>query len=649
MSRDLPHAAGAKFDAKFDGRCKGCDTAVYAGDRMQYIDDEAVCEECGDAAVQANHEAVRASAERWRQEERAKDPEAWDRRQAAVKKWTDSVKARAAAENNREWVTAPGSTPGWVLNPDFEPSSEQDVTVTTETTIEPGIQALMAAGLLQGQEPGGDGICHATIEAAGIITEVDIPVPVDPPAAKTRAPRKSRAKAPAEALSVDIAEGPAAALAQQRERAAELQRAADSFNVQDVVPKCDAPGCTLLANHGGPHDPAPVIPTPSTAVDNSLQMALQSSIDSGVMTPEVAASLGWVPPGVAVMDPEPASPWVDPAPDYHSTQPAQPAAATPRTREPLAEFTADPSTPRASLFLDALAGARSVAEEDAILAALDELPAYVGGANRTGLKAELLGIITSAIDNHPRSQQKRIGPSEIGTECDHCLAAKLAEWDQVERGAWLPTVGTAVHSWIQEAIEAHPEGPRGTRRFLAERRVLVGTIDGVEITGSTDLVDTVAGWTWDWKIVGATTLKSAKVGPSRQYVVQQMLYGRGWNMLGVKVTHVGIAYLPRNAVSLQSSVFWSMPYDEKIATDALERADAMARNLRALAALGTEVRDNYITGLPRWRSSRQPVNGVEQLVEGNSHEGAITCHDCPRYADYPADPAEALKQLDGLL
>jgi hypothetical protein len=182
-----------------------------------------------------------------------------------------------------------------------------------------------------------------------------------------------------------------------------------------------------------------------------------------------------------------------------------------------------------------------------------------------------------------------------------------------------------------------------------ETRVAVGEIDGEEITGSTDLADVVAGWTWDWKIVGPTTLKSAKVKPSRRYVVQQMLYARGWNRMGVKMTHVGIAYLPRNAMSLNAAVWWSAPYDEQVALDALDRATNMARNLKAMVAVGgTATRDQYITSLPRWRE--WVPEGQSLKFTGNHATGRIVCQDCPRYPDYPSgEPGADTGQLDGLM
>jgi len=243
---------------------------------------------------------------------------------------------------------------------------------------------------------------------------------------------------------------------------------------------------------------------------------------------------------------------------------------------------------------------------------------FDGSSPQLALK-EYRHVIEQAILNQPRSLQKRIGPSEIGTPCDHCLAAKLAGWEQTEQGVpWLPTVGTAVHAYLEEAFIRH-ENLRGAQhngglRYLTERRVDVGEIDGETITGSTDLFDTVTGMVIDHKLVGTTTLNKARSkGPSDTYRVQAHLYGRGWVRAGFDVAHVAICFLPRNDVSLNTAVLWTEPYDEQIAIAALARAERLARSLKALAAISTEARDEWINNLPR----------------------ADQCWDCARYHSQP--------------
>lgn len=241
--------------------------------------------------------------------------------------------------------------------------------------------------------------------------------------------------------------------------------------------------------------------------------------------------------------------------------------------------------------------------------------AYVGGDPTVAL-AEARSIIEHSITHQPRSLQKRIGPSELGTPCDHCLAAKLAGWTRTDDGIpWLPYVGTAVHAALEEAFiqwdndlnTVHKAG----RRYLAEQSVMVGHLAGEEIWGSCDLFDLEVGMTVDWKIVGASTLRTAKKGPSPVYRTQAHLYGRGWANAGYTVRHVAIAYLPRNSVSLGDAIWWTEPYDPAISEQALERANRLHANLTALASISTEAQDAWITSLPRDRG----------------------CYDCSRFPD----------------
>lgn len=239
------------------------------------------------------------------------------------------------------------------------------------------------------------------------------------------------------------------------------------------------------------------------------------------------------------------------------------------------------------------------------------------GVEPAGALKEARHTIEHAITYQPRSLQKRIGPSEIGTACDHCLAAKLAGWQQNERGVpWLPYIGTSVHEklehvFLQENFALHDSGQ--PMRYLMEQKTMVGQIGGVDIWGSTDLVDLAAGMTVDWKIVGASTLKKAKSGPSPVYHVQADLYAKGWNDAGIRIDHVAIAFLPRNAVSLDQAIWWTQPHDRSRAQAALDRANRLHNNLTVLESISTQARDTWITGL-----ARDP-----------------DCFDCARYQDAP--------------
>lgn len=268
------------------------------------------------------------------------------------------------------------------------------------------------------------------------------------------------------------------------------------------------------------------------------------------------------------------------------------------------------------------------AADGALEAALDALAPYAGPVTHKDVERFIEGVkdfLVETIDNHPRSQQITIGPSEIGIECDHCLAAKLAGWRERREGAWLPTVGTAVHEWLErKVIEAMVGKLAQERNWLTELTVFCGYINGTEIWGHVDLVDVMAGILLDWKITGVTTLKEvARTGePSWVYRVQRQIYMHGLNQMGIRITHAVNAYLPRNSPSLNDAEWPHEPYDPAIAEAALARADRMARELEQYAAtMGTGARDAYISLLPRQRGK----------------DGKISCYSCKRYDDFPAE------------
>lgn len=212
------------------------------------------------------------------------------------------------------------------------------------------------------------------------------------------------------------------------------------------------------------------------------------------------------------------------------------------------------------------------------LAELSVLPpiAQMRGSDPTLLADELVHIIEWGIKAHPRSQQKRIGPSEMGNPCGRRLAYKLAGANEVNTGGdgWRPTVGTAVHTWLESTFRASNK-QLGEIRWLVETRVDVGEVSGDVITGSVDLYDRMTATSVDWKIVGPTTLKDAKRnGPSQQYRTQGHLYGRGWTRRGLPVDNVAVFYLPSNG-ELRNAEWWSEPYDEAKAIGAITRVNGI--------------------------------------------------------------------------
>lgn len=201
-------------------------------------------------------------------------------------------------------------------------------------------------------------------------------------------------------------------------------------------------------------------------------------------------------------------------------------------------------------------------------------------------KSELLDVIERTIDAHPRSLQKRIGPSEIGTPCTRKLGHRLAHTPEIAHRlpAWRPTVGTATHTWLTAAYDRdNARYSPGEPRWVTSLRVPVGEIDGEEIDGELDLYDVYTGTVIDWKVPGPTSLKNKKraADPGPEYRIQVHLYGRGLRRWEIVPQHVGILFLPSNG-ELADSYYWTEPYDEQIAIDALERASGIAMALRMI-------------------------------------------------------------------
>lgn len=201
---------------------------------------------------------------------------------------------------------------------------------------------------------------------------------------------------------------------------------------------------------------------------------------------------------------------------------------------------------------------------------------------------ELDGLIEAHINNAPRSLQVEPGPSELGIPCDLRLGYKLSRHPEVNVDrplSWKAWIGTNVHRGLEELLTlANFALPNwhidGQSRYVVEERVTVGTVNGTDISGNSDLC--IDGVIWDWKIPGGNTLRQyKKEGPGEQYEVQEHLYGLGWELRGVEVTDVAIYFLPRDQEWKQRHL-WSEPYDRQRALDALSRGDGIAQLTDAL-------------------------------------------------------------------
>ncbi len=202
----------------------------------------------------------------------------------------------------------------------------------------------------------------------------------------------------------------------------------------------------------------------------------------------------------------------------------------------------------------------------------------------TELKAMLTEIVHTYEFSRPRSQQVRIGPSEIGEPCARKLAYKLAGMPVPEESRgdpWYAIIGTAVHAWLAESLQRQNELSREAglaEPWLVEHRVEVAP----GLTGTMDAFLIPKGVVLDHKVVGKT--KHAKVrrhGPGDVYRGQAHAYGLGAWRAGYQVQKVAIAFFPRTT-DLRNLYVWSEPFDPDVALRALRRVDVVRELVRKL-------------------------------------------------------------------
>lgn len=237
------------------------------------------------------------------------------------------------------------------------------------------------------------------------------------------------------------------------------------------------------------------------------------------------------------------------------------------------------------------------------------------GVDPTIVRDELYGLISHAITDTPRSRQKEIGPSEIGSPCDRKLAFKIAGIPAARplMPAWRATVGTAVHAWLAGRLQAHNLQTK-VPRWMLETRLYVGEIADADVYGSCDCYDILSAGAIDWKIVGPTSLRKYRTsGPGQQYRVQVHTYGKGIEDLGLPIDYVAIFFLPSNG-ELNDGVFWHEPYDRSIAEAGLQRVTNIHRALnlvgpaRVLPAMPTaDAPCTYCPWLNPLQAARNPA------------------------------------------
>ncbi|WAL67099.1 hypothetical protein ORV05_04745 [Amycolatopsis cynarae] len=188
-------------------------------------------------------------------------------------------------------------------------------------------------------------------------------------------------------------------------------------------------------------------------------------------------------------------------------------------------------------------------------------PAPLGGntAWASRYAGEIRRMITAYSERRPRSLQLHLGPSELGVACDRQVAGKMAGLPKTNHVSdpWPSFVGTAIHAEMENVLHWYNR-VNNVMRFVAEQRVTPhpnhpGTADGY---------DAVEQCVLDWKALGESTMNKVRraEGPPRKYVVQLLLYGHGYRLMGLPVKRVVLAALPRTSSSLDGVHVWERPH-----------------------------------------------------------------------------------------
>lgn len=188
-----------------------------------------------------------------------------------------------------------------------------------------------------------------------------------------------------------------------------------------------------------------------------------------------------------------------------------------------------------------------------------------------------------------RSQQKTLGPSEIGTPCDRRLVMRLLGAPRINPGGdnWASWVGTQIHTGLEGMFKW---ADAGQGRFATEQRLSFPS--ELVPRGTLDLLDRVLFMVDDHKAMGEWSLNSLRTkGPSSVYRTQLHVYAMGARQRGEKVERVGLIAWPRDKSNLDELYVWTEPYDPQIARDALARVDGLKALADKMTADGSSPRE----------------------------------------------------------
>lgn len=211
------------------------------------------------------------------------------------------------------------------------------------------------------------------------------------------------------------------------------------------------------------------------------------------------------------------------------------------------------------------------------------------------LLTDLKELIFDGSAGEDRSQQKALGPSEVGDPCLRKLAFGMMHEPKINPyGDPLPSVvGTGAHAQL-EAYARAANARLGRTRWIPETRVTIR--DG--LAGTCDLYDMDTKTVVDHKFPGTSRLNHYRShGPSDVYRRQAHLYGRGYRNMGLPVERVAICFWPRGG-QIRHAFLWSEPYSDAVVDEVLGRLDAVTALIWDLQIGETPANYEHIPATP---------------------------------------------------
>lgn len=146
-----------------------------------------------------------------------------------------------------------------------------------------------------------------------------------------------------------------------------------------------------------------------------------------------------------------------------------------------------------------------------------------------------------------RTVQKHLGPSELGVECDRQVAGKLAGIPTTNHvvDPWPSIRGRALHAFAEDVFGSD-NARHALLRWITEQKVTPHP----EHPGTADLYDACEYCVDDHKFLGESSMAKIRKGWPRKYLVQLLLYGLGYWLLGLPVRRVAVIAYPATAASL---------------------------------------------------------------------------------------------------